>query len=69
MMACRVLSVIRNRRHLEPKVCLRGLDPEAMYEDVATGKRYSGSLLMNRGLVMDYAVEDFATCTLELKKV
>lgn len=69
MMACRVLSVIRNRRHFEPKVRLRGLDPEATYEDVATGERYSGSLLMNRGLIMDYAVQDFATVTVELRKV
>ena len=69
MMACRVLSEVCNRRYLEPKVCLRGLDAEALYEDVATGKRYSGSLLMNRGLVMDYATQDFATITMELKKV
>ena len=69
MMGCRVLSVIRNRRHLEPKVRLRDLDPEGVYEDVTTGERYSGSLLMNRGLILDYAVQDFATVTLELRKI
>lgn len=69
MMGCRVLSIIRNNRQLEDKVRLRGLDPEAVYEDVNTGKRYPGSLLMNRGIQMRYAVEDFATCTMELEKV
>ena len=68
-MGCRVLSIIRNNRQLEDKVRLRGLDPDAVYEDVATGKRYPGSLLMGRGVQMRYAVEDFATCTMELKKV
>ena len=69
VMGCRVLSIIRNNRQLEDKVRLRGLDPDAVYEDVATGKRYPGSLLMGRGIQMRYAVEDFATCTMELKKV
>lgn len=69
VMGCRVLSVIRNSRQLEDKVRLRGLDPEAVYEEVNTGKRYPGSLLMNRGIQLCYAVQDFATCTLELKKV
>jgi len=69
LMSCRVLSVIRGNRYLEPKICLRGLDPEGIYENVVTGERYSGSLLMNRGLTMIYAVEDFASCTVELRKV
>ena len=69
MMGCRVLSIIRNNRQLEDKVRLRGLDPDGIYEDVNTGKRYPGSLLMGRGILMRYAVADFATCTLELKKV
>ena len=68
-MACRVLTGIVRNRHYEPKVQLRGLDPEAIYEDVATGKRYSGSLLMHRGITVDYAFEDFTTVTMELKKI
>ena len=68
VMACRVLSVIR-RQYFEPNVKLKGLDVDAVYEDVATGKQYSGSLLMHRGLSFRYPLEDFATCTLELKKV
>jgi len=68
LMTCRILSVIREQ-YFEPKVKLRGLDPEAIYEDVATGDRYSGSLLMNRGLTIRYPLEDFATCTMEFKRV
>lgn len=68
-MACRVLTGIVRNRHYEPKVQLRGLDPEAIYEDAATGRRYSGSLLMHRGITVDYAFEDFATVTMELKKI
>lgn len=68
-MACRVLTGIVRNRHYDPKVKLRGLDPDAIYEDVLTGKRYGGSLLMHRGLTMDYAFEDFTTITMELKKI
>ena len=69
VMGCRVLSIIRNNRQVEDKVRLRGLDPDATYEEVNTGKRYPGSLLMNRGILLRYAQEDFTTCTLELRKV
>ena len=68
-MACRVLTGTVRDRHYEPKVQLRGLDPEAVYEDAATGKRYSGSLLMHRGITVAYAFEDFTTVTMELKKL
>ena len=68
VMGCRVLSTLRGNRQLEDKVRLRGLDPDACYEDINTGKQYPGSLLMKRGILMRYAVEDFATSTLELKK-
>lgn len=69
VMGCRVLAVIMRNRHFDPKVCLRDLDEDAVYEDVNTKKRYPGSLLMHRGLIFRYAYEDFATVTMELKKV
>ena len=69
LMSCRVLSVIGRDRRFEPKVCFRGLDPDAQYQDMATGKIYNGALLMNRGLTMRYKIEDFTTVTMELKKV
>lgn len=69
VMACRVLAGVGRNSYFEPKVKLKGLDPEAIYEDIATGKRYSGSLLMHRGLPIRYAVEDFASVTVELEKV
>ncbi len=69
MMACRVLTVIMRNRYFDPKVRFRGLDPDAIYEDVATGTRYSGALLMNRGITLSYAFKDFATVTMELRKI
>ena len=69
VMGCRVLSIIRNNRQLEDKVKLRGLDPDAIYEEVSTGNRYPGSLLMNCGIRMRYDTVDFATTTWELRKV
>ena len=69
VMGCRVLSIIRNNRQLEDLVKLRGLDPDAIYEEVSTGNRYPGSLLMNRGIRMRYDTVDFATTTWELRKV
>jgi alpha-galactosidase len=69
VMGCRVLSIIRNNRALEDKVKLRGLDPDAVYEEVNTGLRYPGSLLMSRGIQLRYDTVDFATTTWELKKV
>ena len=69
VMGCRVLSIIRNNRQLEDLVRLRGLDPDAVYREVNTGKQYPGSLLMERGIRMLYATGDFATCTMELEKV
>ena len=68
LMTCRILSVIREQ-YFEPKVKLMGLDPDGEYENVTTGERYSGSLLMHRGLTVRYPLEDFATCTMEFKKV
>lgn len=50
-------------RHLRRTALLRlrGLDPEAVYEDAGTGARYSGALLMSFGLRVpltgDYASE------------
>jgi hypothetical protein len=60
VMTCRILTVIRNE-YFEPRIKLRGLDPDGIYTDVVTGERYSGSLLMHRGLTFRYPTEDFAT--------
>ena len=39
---------------------VKGLDPEAIYEDLATGKRYSGAALMNAGLPLMVKMHDYA---------
>lgn len=49
---------------------LRGLDPDRIYEDEQTGKRYSGALLMNAGLNLTYtANSDGASAVLLFKAV
>ena len=49
---------------------LRGLDPDRIYEDEQTGKRYSGALLMNVGLNLTYtANSDGASAVLLFKAV
>ena len=63
---CKVLVLAQCK---DKRIKLRGLDPDAIYEEVTTGLRYPGSLLMNRGIRMLYAQEDFATTTWELRKV
>ncbi len=42
--------VIKTQVAVTRYVRMRGLDPEKIYVDTATGKRYSGALLMNAGL-------------------
>ena len=51
-------------------VRLRGLDPDRIYEDEQTGKRYSGALLMNAGLNLTYtANSDGASAVLLFRAV
>ncbi len=42
--------VIRTQVSVSRFIRLRGLDPEKIYTDTATGRKYSGALLMNAGL-------------------
>ena len=42
--------VMRTHVHVSRYIRRRGLDPELTYTDTATGRRYSGALLMNAGL-------------------
>lgn len=52
-------------RHLMQRRELRlaGLDPAAVYVDVETGARYSGSLLLHRGLYLELAGDYFSLVT------
>ena len=47
-----MVTVVTMRMDFIPHtiVRLRGLDPDRIYEDEQTGKRYSGALLMHAGL-------------------
>ena len=69
VMCSRIMAVIRRNRHYDPKIRLKGLDENAVYRDIVHDVEYSGALLMNRGITIDYPVEDFATYGMLLKRV
>ena len=48
-------------------VRLRGLEPEASYQDVGTGKCYYGSALMEAGLPMPAQMGEYLAYQIELK--
>ena len=47
---------------------LVGLDEDAEYEDVKSGRIYDGRELMNYGLSISFLARDFDTVTMLLKK-
>ena len=51
-------TVIRTSVHPVYFVKLRGLDPDAVYQDTATGKKYHGDRLMNAGLNLTASYHD-----------
>lgn len=66
VMGCRILSVANS---LAEKIKLRGLDPQADYVDVETGKTYGGDELMYFGIDPVYDGMDFATCIFHFRKL
>lgn len=50
-------------------VRLKGLKPEAVYEDAQSHRRYSGAALMNAGLPMPLKMEEYAAYQIELNEV
>jgi len=69
VVSAQVLNPIMRKRNLHPALRLKGLDAGATYEEMASGKRYNGALLMNRGITIEYAYEDYTSVTLDLRKV
>lgn len=69
VMCSRVMTVITRKRYYDARIRVRGLDENAVYRDVLHDRQYSGSLLMNRGITVDYPIEDFATYALLLERV
>lgn len=49
-------------------VKLRGLDPDALYEDAESGKSYYGSALMNAGFPIPAAQGEYQAYQMELRK-
>lgn len=69
VMCSRILAVIGRNRYYDPRIRLKGLDENATYRDTVHHVEYSGALLMNRGITVDYPVEDFATYGMLLERV
>ncbi len=65
-----VFAFVRQVRHLLQRRELRlaGLDPSAVYVDVETGVRYSGSMLLHRGLYLELA-GDYVSSVTRLRRV
>lgn len=67
-MGCKILA----QANCEiPYVCLKGLDSDAEYIDVLSGKQYYGDELMYKGVRAEYGSEygsDFTTFIMHLKK-
>jgi hypothetical protein len=53
----------------EAPVKFRGLDENKIYRNTLTGKEYSGSLLMYKGIRPNFRWEDFATDIFVLESV
>lgn len=69
VLCSRVMTVITRKRYYDARIRLKGLDENAVYRDVLHDRQYSGSLLMNRGITVDYPIEDFATYTMLLERL
>ncbi len=50
-------------------VRLKGLKPEAIYEDAQSHRRYSGAALMNAGIPMPLRMEEYMAYQMELNEV
>lgn len=50
-------------------VRLRGLEPAAVYEDAATGRRYSGAALMEAGLPLPIELGEYRAYQIQLNRI
>lgn len=69
VLCSRVMTVITRKRYYDARIRLKGLDENATYRDVLHDVEYSGALLMNRGITIDYPIEDFATHAMLLERL
>ena len=66
-----VLAYRRSRAfgRAEAPLRLRGLDPAAGYRDADTDRVYPGAVLLNVGLPLDLAADDYASALIQLRRV
>jgi alpha-galactosidase len=66
LFASKILAVAMSKN---PKLKLRGLDPEREYRCVGNGNVYGGDMLMYKGIKINYETKDFATVVMELEMI
>lgn len=66
LFACKVLAVAQSKNKL---IKLQGLNPDAKYKNLATGKVYGGDMLMYKGIRINYKMQDFATELIRFEEV
>ncbi len=64
LFACKILALAQSK---DARLRMRGLDENKTYVERTSKKRFSGALLMNRGIKIPYAMSDFATVTMEFE--
>lgn len=66
VMSCKILAIANT---VDPRIKLKGLDPNSNYKDEESGKIFGGDELMYRGIPSAYSNCDFSTITMHLKKI
>lgn len=67
-----LLNVVMLEMHGNMTICyvkLKGLDPDAVYQDTDTGKCYYGSALMEAGIPMPAQMGEYLSYQIELKMI
>lgn len=63
-----VHGMIESMKHAYPRFKMKGLDPTKLYEDLRTGKVYSGAALMNGGLPIGVEMRDYTPIEFKFKE-
>lgn len=58
LFACKILAAAQTKNAC---IKLQGLRADVKYRNTVTGKLYSGDMLMNKGIRVNYEIKDFAT--------
>ena len=62
------VQILARAAYRMPVIRLRGLDPDAIYTDCATGQEYGGDELMYAGIRIPRIRQDFSSTTIVFRK-